>query len=301
MATRKATPTITCVAGPPFNKATADIILRSADGVDFHVRRSILAESSPVFEDMLSIPQPPATSSDAASPPVVTLTETARTLDALLRFCYPVDDPELGTADDALRVLDAARKYMMDHALRGAQRHFAVHAQREPLRMYALACARGWSDEMRVAARASLAAPLDVRAVPELDAISAGAYLRLQAYHRACRKAAAALHYYGVAEADAGAPRHLCFAKKSRKGVGVHVEPWWTEYMERAREALLVRPCGSTVLIPELSYKFLVDIVAKLPMYDRTRVLFDLGQFNVEYAQSIDRAISEVQLEVKTP
>ena len=38
----------------------------------------------------------------------------------------------------------------------------------------------------------------------------------------------------------------------------------------------------------------LVDIVAKLPMFERTRVLFDLGQFNMEYAQSIDRAISEV-------
>lgn len=285
-------------AAAPFNKPSADLILRSCDYVDFRVRRAILAEASPVFDDMLSIPQPHSCASDELttppSPPIVTLTESARTLDHLLRFCYPVPKPTLPTLDDVLCILEAARKYLMDAVLHEAQHQFADHAAREPLRAYALACSRGWSNEMRLAARASLAHPLaEARDAAALDMLSAGAYLRLQAYHRACRRAACALQCYGAAAEGA---RRVWAPRRSKRHVGAHVEPWWAEYMERAREALSVRPCGSTVLVPELSYKFLVDVVAKLPLYEKMRVMFDLAQFNLEYAESVDRAIAEVRV-----
>ena len=57
----------------PFNKPTADVILRSSDDVDFRVHKVILAEASPVFEGMFSIPQPPAETPPMApsdTPPV---------------------------------------------------------------------------------------------------------------------------------------------------------------------------------------------------------------------------------------
>lgn len=289
-------------AAPPFNKPTADLVLRSSDNVDFRVRRAILAEASPIFDDMLSLPQPPvrtpdASSSSATEPPIVVLTESSRTLDHLLRFCYPIDNPELSTVEDVFAVLEASKKYLMDYVVREVHRgQFARHAMREPVRMYAIACRRGWGDEMRMTARASLAQPLaDGNDLRELDQISAGAFIRLQAYHRACRKVAASLHYYGT-DISRGPPgRRLWFARKSKKHANVHVEPWWTEYMERAREALQIRPCGATVMTPELSYKFILDVVAKLPLYERTRVLFDLAQFNIEFAESVDRAIAQVR------
>lgn len=284
-------------AAPPFNKPTADLILRSCDAIDFRIRRGIIAEASPIFEDMLSLPQPPPSPSDCHTTtpdaPVVCLSESARTLDLLLRFIYPMPDPEIAALEDTCAVLEAARKYLMDHTACVVQRRFAAQAAQAPLRAYALACARGWVDEMRVAARASLGRPLEeLRDACELEDLSAGAYLRLQAYHRGCRKVAASLEYGGTD--TTGTARRMWYTKHHKKNVFVRVEPWWIEYMDRAREALLMRPCGATVLVPDISYRFLTDVVTKLPLCERTRVLFELTQFNAEFAEAVDRAVSRV-------
>ena len=45
-------------ADPPFDKETTDLILRTSDHVEFHVWKGILAEASPVFEDMFVLQQP---------------------------------------------------------------------------------------------------------------------------------------------------------------------------------------------------------------------------------------------------
>jgi BTB/POZ domain len=44
-------------ADAPFNNLKADVILRSADNVDFRVFKSILSLSSPIFDDMFALPQ----------------------------------------------------------------------------------------------------------------------------------------------------------------------------------------------------------------------------------------------------
>ncbi|EMD39269.1 hypothetical protein CERSUDRAFT_122690 [Gelatoporia subvermispora B] len=49
----------------PFTKSSADVIIRSSDGVDFRVHRIVLAEASPVFEGMFSLPQGPRSAKDA--------------------------------------------------------------------------------------------------------------------------------------------------------------------------------------------------------------------------------------------
>lgn len=72
------------------NSPTADIILRSggAKVVEFRAHRAILSIASPVFETMFSLPQP-----GAEKPlPVCDLSEDANTLEALLRFIYPVEE-----------------------------------------------------------------------------------------------------------------------------------------------------------------------------------------------------------------
>ena len=117
-------------AAPPFNKRIADIILRSSDHVDFRVRQSILAEASPVFESMFSLPQLPenrkrkerdeAEYRDGIQ--VVSVAEGSRVLDALLRFCYPVDDPLLPTLKVTCEVLEAARKYDMVYVVAQEER-----------------------------------------------------------------------------------------------------------------------------------------------------------------------------------
>ncbi|KZT05033.1 uncharacterized protein LAESUDRAFT_656693, partial [Laetiporus sulphureus 93-53] len=83
-------------AAAPFNKNSADVILRTADEVDFHLHKAVLMLASSVFEDMFSILQPAVSAAELdfeTDLPIVPVTETSKTLDALLRLCYPTADP----------------------------------------------------------------------------------------------------------------------------------------------------------------------------------------------------------------
>lgn len=50
----------------------ADVIIRSSDNVDFRVQRAALSLFSPVFADILSIPQPEGSNGEL---PVVSVSE----------------------------------------------------------------------------------------------------------------------------------------------------------------------------------------------------------------------------------
>ncbi|KAI0758079.1 hypothetical protein C8Q74DRAFT_1303021 [Fomes fomentarius] len=185
-----APPTATDAAKPvtnaahPFNKTAADAILRTSDHVDFWVRRSILAEASCVFEDMLSIPQPPPGASNADELkdglPVIRLAEDSRTLDSLLRLCYPTDDPEFGSLDELRPVLEAAIKFMMQEATSLLRRRLVKLGQAQPLRAFAISCSLELEQEAGLLA--PLAHGLLGTFVEELHNISAGAYHRLVHY-----------------------------------------------------------------------------------------------------------------------
>ena len=85
------------VADEPFNEITADAILRTADGVDFHVHQVILSLASPFFKTMFTLTQPPrltdTSASGIAKRDSIPVTEDSVVLDSLLRFIYPVCDP----------------------------------------------------------------------------------------------------------------------------------------------------------------------------------------------------------------
>jgi hypothetical protein len=110
---------IVTLTKPPFDKPNADIILRSSDNVDFRVFRQLLIISSPIFERMLSSPQPAETESYLSSQdglPVIQLSESSEVLEALLMFCYPrwSAKPELDTLEEIKSVLEAAIQYDME-------------------------------------------------------------------------------------------------------------------------------------------------------------------------------------------
>lgn len=186
----------------PFNKQSADIILRSADGVDFRARKGVLIEASAFFEDMISLPQP---TTDARSEstttnlqeycdgiPVLPVAEASTIVENLLRFCYPVANPQMKTAAEICGVLEASRKYLMDDVEKDIVMQFNSHANRDPLVMYALGAQHKWKQEMKTAAKASLWTPFPLGTfVPQMELISAGDYVRLQGYHKACSAAAA--------------------------------------------------------------------------------------------------------------
>ncbi|KAH9899481.1 hypothetical protein C8Q73DRAFT_833338 [Cubamyces lactineus] len=182
------TPPAVTNAAYPFNKAAADAILRSCDNVDFWVRRSILAEASCIFEDMLSIPQPPPGALDDDDTkdglPVIRLTEDSQTLDKLLRLCYPIDDPDFATLDELRPVLEAAMKYMMEEATSLLRSRLVKLGQSQPLRAFAIACALDLTHEAE--SLVPLAYTAHCAFVDELKDISAGVYYRVSHYMAKC-------------------------------------------------------------------------------------------------------------------
>lgn len=171
------------MAVPPFDRDDADLIIRSSDGVDFRVHRIILSLSSYFFADMLALPQPSGT----ASIPIVDVTEdshSCHTFDMFLRFSYPIIDPEVKSLLELRKVLTAAVKYdaaIVVHAMKKIMVS-PPSLNKEPLRVYAIACIFGLEEEAQIAADYAVTTHTSgswVEEYEELDEISAGAYYRL--------------------------------------------------------------------------------------------------------------------------
>ncbi|KAH9910976.1 uncharacterized protein BXZ73DRAFT_57413, partial [Epithele typhae] len=183
----------------PFDEPSADIILRSADHVDFRVHRGILLHASPVFADMFSLPQP---HSNEASPqtdqPIVVVTEDSIALRNLLLICYPVTKPVLSALTDIVPVLRAALKYDMEWLIEHLTPSLAASIPKHPLQVWAIACQSGLDDLALQAANdiinrgnrpgdiSVLEAMLEGRgvAVALLKGVTAGMYSRLRQYVR---------------------------------------------------------------------------------------------------------------------
>ena len=141
-----------------------DIILRSSDSVDFHINRSVLAASSPVFRDMFSLPQPPNDATPDAHP-VVHLSEDSETLNSLVSMLYPVVPDIPHNSNGILNLLAATTKYDMD----AVQSFIRAEVSRTGLlspplnnsfHVYAIAYRKGLAPEMATAARDTLGSPL---------------------------------------------------------------------------------------------------------------------------------------------
>ncbi|KAL1942823.1 hypothetical protein VTO73DRAFT_5063 [Trametes versicolor] len=128
---------------PPFNDANPDIILRSADHVDFGLSKVLLAKISVVFHDMLAFPD---VNADTGEPQIVELTEDAHTLAKLLRLCYPSPGirrrpPVFDAFDELFAVLDLADKYDIEVPADATRRALQELVVKEgPARAYAVAC-----------------------------------------------------------------------------------------------------------------------------------------------------------------
>ncbi|KAM6493131.1 hypothetical protein JOM56_011265 [Amanita muscaria] len=94
------------VAPPPFDDRSADLILRCSDNVDFHVHRSILQLSSPVFASMFSLPQPAQ-----AVDNVIEVSDDSKMFYRLLSWMDPRGHLYLSDLEDAAAVLMLAEKY----------------------------------------------------------------------------------------------------------------------------------------------------------------------------------------------
>jgi BTB/POZ domain-containing protein len=149
-----------------------DIILQLLDLIDFCVHKSALVASSPLFDDMFTLPQPP----DNTSPDkllVVHLSEDAEVLNSLVSMLYPVPPEMPYTINKILALLAATEKYDMSVVLSSIhmeidQRGLLSSTPADVFHVYAIVCNRGLVPEMASLAHLSLGHPLTFKTLGDV-------------------------------------------------------------------------------------------------------------------------------------
>ncbi|KAI0298820.1 hypothetical protein BC826DRAFT_967181 [Russula brevipes] len=235
---------------PIFNAPDADVVLRSDDArpTDFRVHRCILLAGSPFFQTLFSLPQPKC--ADEARVPVLDVAEPSVVLDPLLRFLYPVPDPEVPSLDMLVPLMCAAAKYDMTAVMNRLRVLLVSPAFLEaaPVRIFAIASRFDLEEEAKLASKYTLhVRVLDMPLCDDLRHISAFSYHRLLDLHRRRGEAARQMLC---------APEELRCMQCNGALYGAVAPPkWWGEFVARAGEELRSRPTTDVIF----SFKFLVE------------------------------------------
>ncbi|KIM56310.1 hypothetical protein SCLCIDRAFT_247661 [Scleroderma citrinum Foug A] len=263
-----ASPAILSYAASPFDHPQADVILRSSDNIDFRVFKLFLSLASPVFETMFGLPQP----SEGADPdeetkdglPVVSVSEGSKTLDALLRFCYPstlAEDPSLDDFTFATEILEAAKKYSLDAIERIVCKALFIPKilEVDSLPCFAVARRADLHEQCVLAAKYSLRESLIPTKFQGIHLISSTDLLALLTYHKNCANAVLALrsnlvwienHYQqynainwmfgcGGCVPRSSSGKYLLFQYQ--------VASWWEGFMDETFVEIRDRPCAQTI------------------------------------------------------
>ncbi|KAG6332454.1 hypothetical protein ID866_6638 [Astraeus odoratus] len=263
----------------PFDHSKADVILRSSDNVEFRVFRLFLSLASPFFETLFDLPQPSQETSDDLEIkdglPVIPMSEDSKTLDSLLRFCYPctlAEDPILEDFRDVINVLEAAKKYGLDAIERTVCKALFTPKilEAEPLRCFAIACRSRLAVQSKLSAKYSLREPLIPAWFKEIELITSTDLLILLTYHQRCGNAVQALksdlswigsHYhqwttipwmFGQSSYNNYGNMNwsnCCSLSSSNRYQVLGRKPaqWWEEFMDSTFHDLRDRPCSDTI------------------------------------------------------
>ena len=170
----------------------ADVILQSSDFVNFYVRKSILATSSPFFDDLFTLPQP-SDHEVVDGLPVVHLPEDAQVLSSLVTLMYPVPPEIPDSVDNILTLLSTCQKYDMttvQSSIRAeiSRRGLLWPKGADTFRLFAVACRKRLVPEMKAAARLTLGYPMTFEYLGEaLKLFEGWALSDLARYRRRCR------------------------------------------------------------------------------------------------------------------
>ena len=311
-------------AAAPFDHAKADIILRSSDNIDFRVFKLFLSLASPFFETLFDIPQPAEEVGDQEVKDglaVVCVTEDSKTLDALLRFCYPctlADDPKMEVLQDAVDILEAARKYSLDVIETKARRAIANPKilEAESLRCFAIAYRGRLREETLLAAKYTLSQPLIPSWFQEVELITATDLLSLLTYHKKCGDAVYALRldlswitsHYGSSQACAwlsgqywsadydgyGSSGHVnCGCPRATRYRIFNVAPqWWADFMEETFTELRDKPCLESV--KSSAEKAVQTVKARNCQACSPGVAEGMREFVDLFERKIDETVSQV-------
>ncbi|KAH8985650.1 hypothetical protein EDB86DRAFT_2833064 [Lactarius hatsudake] len=149
----------------------ANIIVRSSDGVNFRVRKSVLAISSPFFKDLLSLPQPPDDEL-VDGLPVIKLPEDADLLSSLVSLLYPISPVIPSSYEKVFALLAACQKYDMESVQSNIRDgiklgRFPAPVEAEAFRACAIAGSMGLDPELENAVRLTLGYPMTFESLGE--------------------------------------------------------------------------------------------------------------------------------------
>ncbi|KAI0278253.1 hypothetical protein BC826DRAFT_664232, partial [Russula brevipes] len=179
----------TTLAQAPFDDTRADLILRSSDGVHFHVFKIILSLASPIFADMFSIPSPESQDSHDEVQ-VVTVSEHSGVLDLALRHLYPIPIPDAVPLPEVSTLAEYAHKYQVDVLEKIVARYLTGGVEHDPVGVYAIAVTYGYKRIGAQAAKSCLNIPFSQLLFPHLQFATAEPHAELLSYHVACGDAA---------------------------------------------------------------------------------------------------------------
>ncbi|KAJ8079557.1 hypothetical protein PM082_011144 [Marasmius tenuissimus] len=304
-------PSATSLVNSIFNDIKADVILRTVDGVDFRMYKSLLSFASPFFEGMFSLPQPEPRSTAIQNHdglPIVPMPESSKAIEKLLMFCHPAHCPILESLDEIRLVLEPASKYDMTGVVKRIVIQFDPFIAAEPLRSYCIAWQFKLHDQVQKAAKMLLREPLVPRRfVRELDLIPATALHRLHEYHhrsgKAARAMATAFGWIDMAsyiKFGAGGECPECSNEEIVTGYdnqNIPSRSWWVEYMQDAALLLQERPCGVTVKDPDLMNRTFRKAV-QCP-YCKDRVLVEMREFTDDFAKEVERTTDMMTLNIE--
>jgi hypothetical protein len=150
----------------------ADVILQSSDHISFHVHKSTLAISSPFFNDLFSLPQPPDGEAHNGLP-VVHVSENAELLHNLLPLLYPIPSVIPESYEKTLDLLAASEKYNMDAVSSIVRCEMKLPTTKEAFHAYAIASSKRLIPEIEAAARLTLGNPMSfediIEALPSFE------------------------------------------------------------------------------------------------------------------------------------
>ncbi|KAL4065688.1 hypothetical protein V8B97DRAFT_1118566 [Scleroderma yunnanense] len=313
-----ASPATPSYAVSPFDHPRADVILRSSDNIDFRVFKLFLSLASPVFETMFGLPQPAeGESADEETRdglPVVPVSEASKTLDALMRFCYPctlAEDPSIENYKDVTDVLDAAKKYSLDTVTATICKALFIPQilKDDSLRCFVVALRAGLREQCILAAKYSLREPLVPGWFDEIQLISSTDLLALLTYHWKCADAVQALkrdlswikrNYTAAPVWIAGRcdSSSRCISRStSGKYYDLYkdgVAQWWEEFMEATFETLKDKPCAETV-------KISVDAtIQKMRSHNcshcPSRIAEGMREFSTIMINKVEKSTEKIQL-----
>ncbi|TFK81559.1 hypothetical protein K466DRAFT_667047 [Polyporus arcularius HHB13444] len=315
----KAASALPSTAAPPFNKAFADTVLRTSDGVDFHVWRGVLIEASPVLSDMFALggessttSKPEAESSISSAchattgaATVIPFPELSTVLDPLLRTCYPPPHPTFPSLDSLKPVLAAAHKYQMEGVQELLTKELLQHARTAPLRVYVVAVRFDMQHAAEVAARHFLGLKVADDYVPELEDLSAGSYHRLLAYRKRCTQTLADMISSRLSWLPERQPLWQFLACRCSReeftvtlqgsaDVQYNVAVWFWQHYRRIGVLLAERPCRAALDDPKLNDRAVME--GSECGSCRARVHDDLHAFTAYLLEEIDRRLAAIPL-----